>query len=156
MIGFDGGGGHDACAVGFELCAGERDQFGRVVEAVGGAMDGDEAFAGCDEIEDGFFVFGLDGGDVGVDEEGVEKVEVGGGELVVVFGVEDIDTAFGEDGDELFGAVGGSMVAAVAEEEDFDATWLVCLDGLRVGEEGECGDGKQAAEDERDGGFEFK
>src|SRR5213075_473086 len=104
-------------------CAGELGERLGVEEAKTRAVDGNIAVAGMDVVEDIFFRLGVDALDVGVNEKGVEAIEIFGGEVLQTIGVGEVDAAAGEGGVDVAEAHEGDVVAVVAEEEDFES-WL--------------------------------
>lgn len=105
-------------------------------------MDGHEALAAGDEIEEGLLLLGRELGVVGEDREGVVAGERGGVQVFELLGVGEGDAARAERGVELFEALGGLVVAFVAEEEDVQAVGF-CERGLGGGEGGERGEERQ-------------
>ncbi len=109
-----------AGVVALELRADERDVLRRIEEAVGGAMDGDEALAALDVIEQRFLLIGADLGGVGVDEQAVISGQRCRIERLDFVGILHVDTASGHDRLNLLVAILGIMMAVVAKEENFD------------------------------------
>ena len=106
--------------MGFELAADHLDDLHGIAEAVAGAVEGDEAVAAADVVEEGLFLRGCDGVDVGVDHEGVVVPEGVRIEVIGAGGVGEIDAEGPEPLEELWEAFGGFVVAVVAEDEDFE------------------------------------
>ena len=83
-------------------------------------MERDETFAPFDILQEGFFLIGCDGIDIGVNHQAVVASEVAGIEGIGFVGVNQIDSARGEDGLQLPEPLGGPVMTVVAEEEDLD------------------------------------
>ncbi|RFC52245.1 MAG: hypothetical protein DVB22_000878 [Verrucomicrobia bacterium] len=129
--------------MGFELAADHLDDLHGIAEAVAGAVEGDEAVAAADVVDEGLFLGRGDGVDVGVDHEGVVVPEGFRVEVIGAAGVGEIDAERTEALEELGEAFGGFVVAVVAEEEDFEPLGS----GWRGGEEA-CGEDEELLHDE--------
>ena len=103
-----------------ELPTHQFDIPGRVEEAVGGTVQGDEPAAPLDIVEQRLLLSGGDLADVGVDHQSVEAGEGRGVEHLDVVGVLDFDPAFAQDGDQLRGTFGRAMMPTVAQEQHLD------------------------------------
>ena len=83
-------------------------------------MQGDEAFATCDEVEERLLLLRRDLRRVGIDQEPIvagQGLVVKRGDLV---GVGDVDAPCCQDGLQLAKAVHGPMMAVVAEKQNLD------------------------------------
>lgn len=106
--------------VAFELSTAQGDIGVRIAEAVGSAVDGDEAFSRLDELDESCFLVGSDGIDIGVDEDPIKLFETIRMEDGLIFGIFDDDIELLESWDESSGEFERSVVSLIPEEENAD------------------------------------
>jgi len=127
-----------AGVVALELGANQLDVLRRVLKAERGAVDGNEALAALDILEERLLLLRRDLRDVGVDHQAVVTGECVRVERVGLIGVFQVNAAFGHDRLKLAVAVVGPVSAVVAEKEDLDRLRLVggkCREAEQAGHE---------------------